>query len=44
MQSKVLEVLTDMMRQKDISSEELFNMIDTDNSGYISIQELKECV
>jgi len=44
MQSKVLEVLTDMMRQRDMTSEELFSIIDTDDSGYISLQELKECV
>ena len=37
MQSKVLEVLTDLMRQKDITSDELFSLVDTDDSGYISI-------
>lgn len=42
MQNKALEVLTDMMKIKDMSSDDLFNVIDLDGSGWISPEELKE--
>lgn len=37
----MLELLVDLMREKDITAEELFNLCDSDDSGFISPNELK---
>ena len=41
MQSKVLEIFSDMIKDQDLTPDELFSMIDTDGSGVISTHELK---
>lgn len=40
-QSKVLEAFIDLMSEQDITPDELFSIIDEDDSGFIDINELR---
>jgi len=42
LQNKALEALSDMMRQKNMTSDELFDMIDVNESGTIDLAEFKQ--